>query len=295
MILVTGATGTNGSLVLRQLLELGLSVRAVTRDPARAAQATTAGNGDVGSVGSVEWVTADFAQPASLDAALAGVEQVFFVPPFSPDHVAHAEVFIKAAKAHEVRQVVKLSAFGAGPEVPVSLGRWHAHSDELLVGSGLGYTILRPNSFMQNLLSVAPYIAAKGLFQQPADDARISHIDATDIASVAVCALTQEGHLGKSYDLTGPAALSFVEIADIFTAVTGSPVTYVPVAPEFFAVGCREAGMPPWAVEALLELYAIYRAGWAAGVTTTVTDIIGRPARTFTDFAQTHRQQFLRT
>lgn len=281
MILVTGATGTNGSELIRQLTAANVPVRALVRDLAKAQK--IAGSG-------VELVEGDFDRPQTLDAALAGVEKAFLLPPFVADAVELQRNFIAAAQRAGVRHVVKLSVMGADIDSPIVLGRWHGEAERILRNSGLQWTLLRPNGFMQNLLAFAPGIAADGNFYQPAEQARISFVDVRDIATVAAKSLSEEGHEGKTHKLTGPAAVSFSEVAKALSQATGKTVTYVPVTPERFRVSM--AGNPSWMVDSLDELYGIYRAGYAESVTDTVERVTGRPATSIQQFAHDHAAAF---
>src|ERR1044071_7411881 len=181
MILITGATGTTGRGVVGELQNLGATgVRALVRAPARAAFIGEAG---------FETVEGDFDRPETLGPALEGVEAALLLTPPSPQTVAHQSAFIAAAERAGVRRVVKLSAIGAGAAAPEGFGKWHGITEELLKASGLGWTILRPNFFMQNLLGQAQTIASQGVIYQPGGDARASLIDARDIAAVVARSL----------------------------------------------------------------------------------------------------------
>src|SRR5205085_2488222 len=144
---------------------------------------------------------------------------------------------------------------------------------KLLEASGIPFTELQPNSFMQNLFLVASTIAAEGVFYEPAADARISHIDARDIAAVAVKALTEAGHEGKTYLLTGPEALSFDAVAAKLSAALGKTVRYVSVAPADYRQGLLQYGLPEWQADAVLALNAFYREGKGAVVTNTFAEV----------------------
>src|SRR3954463_15036344 len=221
MILITGATGTVGREVIGELQRMGAGrVRALVRDPARASFIREAG---------FETVEGDFDKPETLDAALEGVERALLLTPPSPHTVAQQGAFIEAARRASVRRVVKLSALGADATAPEGFGKWHGQAEELLKSSGLGWTILRPNFFMQNLLGQAQTIATQGAIYQPGGDARASLIDARDIATVAARTLTDEGHEGKTYTLTGPVAVSYADAAARLSDATGKSISYVAI------------------------------------------------------------------
>jgi uncharacterized protein YbjT (DUF2867 family) len=284
MILITGATGTTGREVVAELRRLGArQVRALVRDRARADFIREAG---------FETVAGDFARPETLGAALEGVGRALLLTPPTPDTVSHHHDFIIAAAAAGVRHVVKLSAFGADADAPEGFGRWHGRSENLLKTSGLKWTILRPNFFMQNLLGQARQIAATGNIHQPLGDARASFIDARDIAAVAARALTEDGHEGQTYTLTGPEALSYEEVAAKLSEATGRRITYVPVTPEQFRDGALAAGLPGWLVSALERLNELFASGQAAEVTDAVRRVGRTEPTTFGQFARDHAEAF---
>ena len=176
-MLLAGATGNVGGEVLSQLSAAGHAVRAMVRNPSKAAD--LAGP-------KVELVQADFDRPESLEAALAGADKAFVATPVDARHVEWMKAFYLGAKHANVRHVVKLSGMGAADDSPSQIILMHAETDRLLRGSGLGYTILQPNSFYQNLLGMAATIRTQDAFYLPMGEARQSLIDIRDIAAVAV-------------------------------------------------------------------------------------------------------------
>ncbi len=284
MILITGATGTVGREVIGELQRMGAGrVRALVRDPARASFIREAG---------FETAEGDFDKPETLDAALEGVESALLLTPPSPHTVAQQAAFIEAAKRAGVRRVVKLSAVGADSSAPEGFGKWHGQSEEFLKSSGLGWTILRPNFFMQNLLGQAGAINAQGAVYQPVGDARSSFIDARDIAAVAARTLSDEGREGETYVLTGPEALSYTDVAAKLSEATGRQITYVAITPEQFREGALAQGLPEWLVSALERLNELAVAGEAEEVTDDVRRVAGREPKTFEEFARDHAQAF---
>jgi uncharacterized protein YbjT (DUF2867 family) len=277
MILVTGATGTTGSEVVKQLAYDEFPVRALVRDPRRAAALEGPG---------VEIVQGDFGDPASLALALVGISRVYLVAPPGPDQVALELAFIQAAKAAKVKHIVKLSAYGASLDASWTWARCHAEGERALVASGLGYTMLRPNAFMQNMLDYVPDILKTGAFHLPAGDGRIGMVDVRDVATVALKALTEKGHDGKTYDITGPESLSYHEVASKLSQALGKTVKYVATDPKTSRKEMLERGMPAAWVEALLELFA-FCAGNGGDVTTpVVSDLARKQPFTFDEFAR---------
>jgi uncharacterized protein YbjT (DUF2867 family) len=284
MILITGATGTTGRAVVEELRGLGArGVRALVRDPARADFIREAG---------FEAVAGDFERPETLGAALEGVGRALLLTPPTPDTVNHHREFVVAAAGAGVSHVVKLSAFGADADAPEGFGRWHGQAENLLKTSGLKWTMLRPNFFMQNLLGQARQIAATGSIFQPVGDARASFIDARDIAAVAARVLTEEGHEEQSYTLTGPEALSYHDVAAKLSEVAGRSITYVPVSPEQFRAGALGAGLPEWLVSALERLNELFASGAAAAVTDDVRRVGRKDPTPFDRFAREHAGAF---
>jgi uncharacterized protein YbjT (DUF2867 family) len=275
-ILVTGATGTIGTHVVDELAKRGASVRAAARGASKASLP-----------GGVEPAELDFADAASIDRALQGVSAAFLLTPFAADQVELGTRFIDRAKAAGVQRIVKLSAIGAEIEPGIQLGRWHRAIERHLETSGLEHTFLRPNNFMQNFVGYYPP-DAEGTIYLPWGDGACSFIDGRDIGRVAAVALTDDGHAGKAYTLTGPAAFTIGEAAATLSSVTGRKIRYVDV-PEAAARGAMLGlGMPAWMVDAMLELHAVDKAGYAAVVTDDVTKLTGTPARSFADFAKEH-------
>jgi uncharacterized protein YbjT (DUF2867 family) len=283
MILVLGATGTNGREVVRRLSAAGQRVRAMVRNPSKA--------GDLPSE-NVELVPGDLDDPRSLDAALAGVDRAFFVASVDRRYIGWFGNFLAAAHGADAPHVVKFSGMGARSDSPAEILRQHGQTDQALTDSGLPFTILQPNSFYQNLLWSAGTIKDQGAFYLPMSSARQSLVDVRDIAAVAVAVLTGTGHEGKTYVITGPESLSYHQVADKLSAVLGRPIRYVDVPPEAAHDSMLKAGMPEWNARAVTELYGIFAAGAAARTTATVEQITGQRPIAFDQFARDHAAAF---
>ena len=196
------------------------------------------------------------------------------------------------ARRSGVKHIVKLSQWAASPDSPVRFLRYHAAVERKIRESGMAYTFLRPNLFMQGLLAFRETIIGQGKFYAAASEARVSVIDVRDIAAAAAAALTEEEHEGKTYDLTGPQALSHREIAEKLSGALGRGIEFVDVPPATMREVLIRAGLPVWQVDGLIEDYAHYSRGEAAEVRTGVQEATGRPPRSFDDFASEYAHAF---
>jgi uncharacterized protein YbjT (DUF2867 family) len=280
-ILVTGATGTVGRDVAKRLSEKGVSVRAGVRDQAKARKQLGA---------EIALTTFDFENAASFDEALEGVEKVFLLPPLMPNQVEVANAFVDAAKRAGVRHLVKLSVMGADIEPPFTLGKWHAAGERHIRASGLAFTFLRPNSFMQNFMNHFP--PRDGVIYLPWGNGKAGFVDTRDIAAVAFEALTNNGHEGKTYTLTGPATLGIAEVAKILSEAARREIKYVDVPEAAARDGMLQAGLPQWQVNALIELHAASKQNCWAAITPDIEKVLGKPATSFEQFARDHADRF---
>jgi uncharacterized protein YbjT (DUF2867 family) len=285
-ILVTGATGTVGSEVVKALANRGLSVRAGVHSIIKGDRLKQLNP-------EVQLVEIEYTRPETLHVALTGVSRVFLATPFSEDQVDIGKRVIDAAKQAGVEQIVRLSVVGADAKPGIQLGRWHREVEEYLEQSGLAYTLLRPGGFMQNFLHYnADSIRQQGQLDLPIGEGKVSYIDVRDIAAVAAAVLSAEGteHYGQAYTLTGPAAVSGAEVAAAIGQATGRAVSYVDQPEEAAAQGLAQA--PSWLRDSMLELNRLYKAGYAAAISPTVEQLTGCPARSIEQFAHDFHQQF---
>jgi uncharacterized protein YbjT (DUF2867 family) len=283
MILIVGATGLVGSATLRQLTARGVPVRALVRSAEKAS--TLAGPG-------VETVIGDLEQPASLDAALDGVTRALLISPLHPLQGEWQGNVVEAARRAGAVHIIKLSGLGTAPDSPLRSGRWHAQTERHIADAGLPWTYLHPPFFMQNLLRSAAAIAAQGVLVASMQAGQIAIVDARDVAAVAVAALTSDGHVDKTYTITGPEALSFQEVAQKLAAATGRSVTYQDVPLAAMRREMVAAGLPAWLIEVRMEFATALRDGYAAAVTDTMQVVTGQSARTFDAFAREHAALF---
>ncbi|KOU20005.1 nucleoside-diphosphate sugar epimerase [Streptomyces sp. WM6372] len=278
MILVTGATGTVGRELVRRL-PAGLAVRVMAREPARVAGAPAA----------AEVVRADYGDPRSLARALDGVKAAFLLTGRVGDDDEH---FVRAAQSAGVRHVVKLSAAAvADPHADDLITRWQRATEELLRGSGMDWTLLRPRAFMSNALSWAASIRSDGVVRALYGGSANACVDPRDIAEAAVRALTEDGHAGRAYTLTGPGAISAAEQTAQLAELLGRPLRFEELGPQR-ARTALAARYPREIAEALLASAERQRAGAKAGVDATLPGLLGRPAGTFRGWAEDHLSAF---
>ena len=278
MILVIGGRSKIGGALIGELLGRGQQVRALVRagEPAGRLPATA------------EAVTGDLADEGSLVTAMTGIEKVFLLSSPHPDTVSWHRNAIDAARRTQVQLLVRSSIVGADRESPAEFISAHTTCDRYVEDSGLPYVIVRPNLFLQNIPdSTVPSIDAAGNFYADAGEARISMVDTRDVAAVAAVALTEPGHAGAHYDVTGPEALSYTDVAAKLTQAMGRRIAYIDAPDGAVRQALLGAGLSEWFASALIGLYQDYRRsgtdGYAAQVTDTVQRLTGRSARSLDD------------
>jgi uncharacterized protein YbjT (DUF2867 family) len=280
-VLVTGVTGTIGRDVAKLLSKNAVPVRACVRDQTKARK-------QFGT--DIALATVDFEDAASFPGALKGAEKVFLLPPLMPNQVEVANAFVDAARRTGVRHIVKLSAIGADASPPYTFGKWHAAADRHIRESGLAFTFLRPNSFMQNFMNYFP--PHDGTIYLPWGNGKASFVDTRDIAAIAAEALTSSEHEGKTYTLTGPAALGIAEVASILSEVAGREINYIDVPESAARDGMLQARLPRWQVDALIELHAANKQNRWSTVTSDIEKVTAKPATSFAQFARDHADRF---
>ena len=283
MILVTGATGSNGKEILKLLSVQNVPVQAMVRHRDRAK--------DIAAP-NVEIVEGDFDRPETLRETLSGVERAFLVTPSSDRVEMQQLAFVDAAKQSGVKQIVYLSQFDTKADSPVRFLRYHAAVEAAIQASGMAYTFLRPNLFMQGLLNFRSTIATQNTFYAAAGDAKVSAVDVRDIAEVAAASLTQTGHEGKIYNLTGSQALTHAQMAEYLSVALDHQITFIDVPPESMHEYLVSTKFPLWQADGLLEEYAHYRRNEAAAIGSGVQDALGKEPRDFATFAHDYASMF---
>ena len=274
MILVIGGRSKIGAALIGELLGRGQQVRALVR----------AGESAGALPAEAEAVTGDLADEGSLVTAMEGVEKVFLLSGPHAQAVSWHRNAIDAARRTQVQLLVRSSILGADRESPAEFVNAHTVCDRYLEDSGLPYVIVRPNLFLQNIPeSTIPSVDASGTFYVDAGEARISMVDTRDVAAVAAVVLTQPGHVRAHYDVTGPEALSYADVAAKLASATGRRITYVAAPDDAVRQALLGAGLNEWFANALVGLYQDYRRsgtdGYAGQVTNTVQRLTGRPPR----------------
>jgi len=276
MILITGASGTVGRAVLAEVARSGEKHRAMYRSQEDAAKAPAG----------TEAVIADFADKASLAPVLRGVESVYLVCAPIPELVQLEGNAIEACVEAGVGRIVLNSALGAG-DYRKSFPSWHRKVEDKLKATKLARCILRPNSFLQNVLTYyAPSIRAQGAFYGAMGNARTSYLDVRDIAAVAAKALRSSELDGKTYELNGPEALTCAEVAERISRHAGIAARYVDISAAAQRQAMTDQGMPEWQVTALLELQEYYTGGRGGTVDGVLERLLGRPPVTMDQFLE---------
>ena len=277
MICVTGASGTLSSEVIRQLELSKAPFRGAYFSKKQAEAARARG---------IESVIIDYNRPEMLRSAFQGCDKLFLLGPNVLNQTQFELNAVEAAQAVGVRHVVKQSVMGAAEEA-YSLAKIHRPIEKAIESSGLAWTFLRPNSFMQNVVTyMGETIKAEAGFYSASGEAKISHVDARDIAAVAVKALTEPTHAGKAYTLTGPEALTYNELANDLSKVLGRPISHISLPPSDLKQGMLAEGMPEEIVDRMLDLERYFREDKAGRITNYIKQVTGRDPRRFSQYAR---------
>jgi uncharacterized protein YbjT (DUF2867 family) len=282
MILVLNAGGNIGNELVRELHSRSADFVAGFRSAEQVSVANSEGT---------KAVVADYSRPETLHTAFAGVKKAFFVTPPALNLEELEGNVLEAARAAGVEHLVKMSVWGADTGAFVFAKPHHA-VEKRIEASGIPYTFLRPTGFMQNMLGNAPTIKSQGAYYLPAGDARVAEIDYRDIASVAAVALTEDGHTGKAYELSGPEAMNHTERAKILSEVLGKPIAYVSPPDADWKKTMLGYGLPEWQVDGLLDLLRYYKTGQSERVSPAVETVTGVRPISYRQFAQDYAYAF---
>jgi uncharacterized protein YbjT (DUF2867 family) len=290
-ILVTGATGTVGSEVVKQLL----SAKGERKDIKVAAP--SANDSTFRNLG-VQALELDYNKPDTISTALRGVDKLFLLTPFQSNMVDLTSNLVNEARKAGVKYIVKQSVLGADAEPGITPTRLHRQAEKIIEESGIPFTFLRPNFFMQNFVTFySNFIKTQGAFYVSAGDAKASFVDVRDIAAVAVQALSgsksgESKHIGKAYDITGAEALSYGEAAEILSKVLAKKVNYVNISDEDARKGMKDMGADEWTINSMIELFGITRAGYLSEISPAVEQVTGNKPTTFSQFARDYARAF---
>jgi NAD(P)H dehydrogenase (quinone) len=281
MIAVTGVTGGLGGRVARRLASRGVAQRLVVRDPGRAP-----------ALDGAEVVTGSYDDPDGLRRAFQGATTLFMVSASEdPDRLTLHGNVVDAAVAARVERVVYTSFFGAAPDCTFTFGRDHWHAEQRIIGSGLRHTFLRDNLY----LDFVPLLAgADGVIRGPASDGRVAAVARDDIADVAVAVLLDEGdrHDGRTYDLTGPEALTMAEIAEVLSRFAGRPITYHAETLEEAYASRASYGAPDWEVDGWVTTYVAIANGDLAAVSDDIATVAGHPPMRLAEFLRANPDSY---
>jgi uncharacterized protein YbjT (DUF2867 family) len=287
-ILVLGATGTVGSEVVRALLrrdDVRIRVgvrRSFAFDP----------SAEVHFDPRVEVVAFDYHRPETFEAAFCDVDAFFFVSPLVDDQLPTSLRALEIARECGVSHCVRLSSRATGWDEISVLRRWHREIEAAIVRSGMRWTMLRPCSFMQNVLGPPlSLVRSRGIFSIPLGNGRIPFVDAKDLGdAAALCLSDEEKHHARTYVLTGSAALSGDDVAAVLSRVRSAPVRYVASDRETARAAAVLHGAPEWLVDSGLRVYARAEHGEEAIVDDTLARLLDRAPTTFEAFAERHRR-----
>jgi uncharacterized protein YbjT (DUF2867 family) len=286
-ILLTDPTGTVGNSVLKSLASSGQDTIRVAVDMRNKVEKLKYAH---------EVLNIDYTRPETIADALSNVDKLFLRVPPSIDMVDISYNFVKEAKKTDVKFIVKLSAMDVNQGPGYTSGRLHREVEKIIEESGIPFAFLRPNSFMQNFLTRSGQtIKNQGEIYLPAGDAKISLVDARDVAAVAAEVLTKNGsqHVNMKYDITGPEALSHSQVGEILSKETGRRISYVDISEEDLRNRMKKMGIVDWYIDNALELYNMYRSGFRSQTTNVVEQLTEQKPTSFSQFVRNYVQEGL--
>jgi uncharacterized protein YbjT (DUF2867 family) len=279
-VLVTGATGNTGSLLVPALLSAGVDVRILVRNEAKAKPLK-----DLGA----EVVLGDLDQPETILSAVKNVDKIYLLTWNGETQLQQAKNVIDAAKKSGNPHIIRHSMWGPENSRIIKQGY---KIEEMLKASGLPWTILKPTFYMQNTMMAVQTITSDGVIYWDMKDGKLGMIDVRDIADAALAVITGEGHENKSYILTGPEAISFNDVAKTFSNFLDNDIKYVSVPGEAALQAMVGMGVPEWIAKGYVELSEGFSADFANSTTKNVEILTGHPARSFEQFVKDFAQMF---
>jgi uncharacterized protein YbjT (DUF2867 family) len=294
-ILVTGATGTVGSEVVKQLVKSSspdnnkdITIRAAIHSQNKA--------DNFKDYESVQIVNIDYNKPETIADALNHVDKLFLLTLPSPNMAVYSNLIKEIGKYGGINYIVKLSSMAAKESgLATTIGRIHRDEEKIIEEFGIPFTFLRPPAFMQNFITQFGYtIRTQDAFYVPAGDSKMSFVDARDVAAVSVQALISDSqqHIGKAYAITAQEAISYGQAAEIFSKEIGRRISYRDIPEEEARKGMKEVGMDDWLIDAIMEFYSAIKAGHASQTTNVVEQITGRKPISFSQFVKNYAEFF---
>ncbi len=283
MLLLTGVTGKTGGASAQALLKQGVPFRAIVRNADKAAALKAAG---------VELIIGDVTDKAVLEKALTGVAKALMTMPNGEKQLDLEKQFIDVAKARGVKHIVKMSSMEATPDAKAPIPKIHYASEQYLKQSGLAWTMIKPNFFMQNFLGSGGTIKEQGKFFLPMGEGKTAMADTRDIGACVATVMTAPGHEGKSYEITGPEVLSFSDAADRFSKVLGRKIEYVFVPMAAYRQTLARFLTNEWHLNAVCELFQEIADGHDLHTTDSVQKLTGRAATSLEQFIRDHQAVF---
>jgi uncharacterized protein YbjT (DUF2867 family) len=283
MLLLTGVTGKTGGASAQALLKKGIKFRAIVRNPEKAAALKAAG---------VELVIGDVTDRAVLEKAMTGVDKALMTMPNGEKQLDLEKQFVDVAKARGVKHVVKMSSMEAIPNAKAPIPKIHYASEQYLQKSGLAWTMIKPNFFMQNFLGSGGTIKEQGKFFLPMAQGKTVMIDTRDIGACVAVVMTTPGHEGQAYQLTGPEVLGFADAAERFTKVLGRKIEYVHVPMPAYRQTLARFLTNEWHLNAVCELFQEIADGQDLHLTGTVQKLTGKSPTSLEQFIRDHQAVF---
>ncbi|MEO8224686.1 MAG: SDR family oxidoreductase [Gammaproteobacteria bacterium] len=283
MLLLTGVTGKTGGASAQALLKKGVPLRAIVRNAEKAAALKAAG---------VELVIGDVTDKAVLEKAMVGVDKAFMTMPNGEKQLELEKQFIDVAKQAGVKHIVKMSSMEAVANAKAPIPKIHYASEQYLQGSGLDWTMIKPNFFMQNFLGSAGTIKEQGKFFLPMGEGKTAMADTRDIGACVAVVMTTPGHAGQKYEITGPEVLSFADAAARFSTVLGRKIDYVHVPMPAYRQTLARFLTNEWHLNAVCELFQEIADGHDLHITDTVQKLTGKPPTSLEQFVRDHQAAF---
>lgn len=283
MILVSGVTGLIGRATAEYLLDQGVAFRGLGRDSSRAADLSGRG---------MEFVSGDMLSADDMAKATRGISSALLLTPNSKRQREAERTFVRAAAQAGVGHLVKISTIRATADARAPFPITHFQSEEFIKSTGMRWTMLRPNFFMQNLLAYAPAIAKTAAFTMPVGKVGIGMIDARDVAEIAARVLLTTDPASASHDLCGPELLDFYTVADRMSAVLGREIHYVEQSPDDFRAFLEKIIPDPWQVSAMCALFAEIANQPLGPPTDDAERLLGRKPRPLETFVADYAEKF---